>query len=52
MNNVLFCPPTYFDVIDVKNPFMLGAKVDKAKARGQWESVRRAFLDEIGRAHV
>ncbi|MBI2682356.1 MAG: hypothetical protein HYX26_03925 [Acidobacteriales bacterium] len=45
MSNVLFCPPTYFDVIDVKNPFMQGASVDKAKARAQWEGVRQAFAD-------
>jgi hypothetical protein len=30
----LLCPPTYFDVIDRKNPYMVGASpVDKAKAR-------------------
>lgn len=36
----LLCPPTYFDVIDRKNPYMMGASpVDKAKARtvGSWE---------------
>lgn len=40
----LFCPPTYFKVVDVKNPFMQGAApVDVALARRQWESVRAAF---------
>ncbi len=44
MNRVLFCPPTYFDVLDVKNPFMQNAApVDKQLARRQWEEVRSAF---------
>lgn len=42
---VLMCPPDHFDVIDVKNPFMVGkaGTVDKAAARAQWEGVRDAF---------
>jgi len=41
---VLFCPPTYFKVVDVKNPFMEGAApVDPARAQQQWEGVRGAF---------
>ena len=44
MPSVLLCPPTYFDVIDMKNPYMLGDDpVDKAKARGQWEALRAAL---------
>ena len=44
MRNVLFCPPTYFDVIDVKNPFMQGkAPVYKELAQRQWEAARQAF---------
>lgn len=44
MNRVLFCPPTYFDVRDVKNPFMENAApVDKELAQRQWEGVRSAF---------
>ena len=44
----LFCPPTYFEIRDVKNPFMRGAEpVDPQKARAQWEEVRRAF-EEAG----
>jgi N-dimethylarginine dimethylaminohydrolase len=44
MHNVLFCPPTYFRLIDVKNPFMQGKDaIDLAKAQAQWEDVRRAF---------
>lgn len=35
--NVLLCPPTYFDVIDQKNPYMApNALIDKAKANRQW----------------
>jgi N-dimethylarginine dimethylaminohydrolase len=46
MHKVLFCPPDFFQIVDVKNPFMEGAAaVDKAKARAQWESVRKAFAD-------
>lgn len=42
---VLMCPPDYFDVIDVKNPFMAGkvGTVNKKKAREQWEGVKDAF---------
>lgn len=44
MASVLLCPPTYFDVIDMKNPYMLGeSPVDKAKAREQWEAFRAAL---------
>ena len=40
----LFCPPTYFEIRDVKNPFMRGAEpVDARKAGAEWEGVRRAF---------
>jgi N-dimethylarginine dimethylaminohydrolase len=40
----LLCPPTYFDVLDMKNPYMLGeSPVDKQKARAQWEALRRAL---------
>ena len=42
---ILMCPPDYFDVVDVKNPFMVGqaGKVAKSLARRQWESIRAAF---------
>jgi N-dimethylarginine dimethylaminohydrolase len=42
---VLMCPPDYFDVIDVKNPFMSGqvGTVNKSAARKQWEDVKSAF---------
>ncbi len=46
MDRVLFCPPTYFDVLDVKNPFMQNvAPVDKELALRQWNDVRRALED-------
>lgn len=42
--SVLLCAPTYFDVIDSKNPYMLGDNpVDKTKARAQWETLRAAL---------
>jgi len=48
MDRVLFCAPTYFDVLDVKNPFMQNvAPVDKELALRQWNDVRRAF-EEAG----
>jgi len=41
---VLLCPPTYFEVRDVKNPYMNGMPpVDRAKANEQWESLRNAL---------
>ncbi|MBV8491170.1 MAG: hypothetical protein JO199_11630 [Candidatus Eremiobacteraeota bacterium] len=42
--SVLMCPPDYFTVRDVKNPFMRGAEpVDAALAARQWQGLRRAF---------
>ena len=42
---VLMCTPEHFDVVDVKNVFMEGnvGTVDHARAREQWEALRRAF---------
>ncbi len=41
---VLFCPPTYFQVRDVKNPFMRpGAEMNQQLALLQWQAVRAAF---------
>lgn len=47
--SVLMCPPDFFDVIDVKNPFMKGRlnSVNRAEARQQWDALRRCF-EEIG----
>jgi N-dimethylarginine dimethylaminohydrolase len=43
MKSVLLCPLTYFDVRDVKNPYMQDADaVDHEKALDQWEALRRA----------
>ena len=40
MPNVLVCPPDYFDVLDIKNPYMSEqSQVDRAKARRQWEKL-------------
>jgi len=45
---VLLCPPTYFDVLDMKNPYMVGdSPVDRDKARRQWETLR-GLLEESG----
>jgi arginine dihydrolase len=43
--SVLVVPPTHFDVIDVKNPFMTGrtGTVDKSIARLQWNELKAAF---------
>ncbi|MGH9601690.1 MAG: dimethylarginine dimethylaminohydrolase family protein, partial [Terriglobales bacterium] len=44
MQRVLFCPPTYYEIRDVKNPFMQNAApVDPKLALQQWEEVGRAF---------
>jgi N-dimethylarginine dimethylaminohydrolase len=40
------CPPTFFDVRERKNPYM-GSPVDRVRAQGQWENLRRA-LEETG----
>ena len=44
-SGVLVCPPTYFDVVDVKNPFMAGkaGSVDRDEAARQFESLCSAF---------
>lgn len=44
LRRVLFCPPTYFQVRDVKNPFMRpGAEINQQLAIQQWQAVRAAF---------
>jgi N-dimethylarginine dimethylaminohydrolase len=41
---VLVCPPTYFDVVDRKNPFMtMDTPVDRDKAQRQWLTLRQTF---------
>jgi len=42
----LLCPPTYFDVIDVKNPHMKGniGRVNSERAERQWQQVREAIV--------
>jgi arginine dihydrolase len=45
---VLLCPPTFFDVIDQKNPYMRAdAAIDPAKARVQWQALCSA-LEQSG----
>jgi N-dimethylarginine dimethylaminohydrolase len=44
MPTVLLCPPTYFDVVDQKNPYMSReSAVDRAKARQQWDDLCRVL---------
>ncbi len=43
---VLMCPPTFFDVREVKNPYM-GHPINHALAQQQWQNLRRS-LEEAG----
>jgi N-dimethylarginine dimethylaminohydrolase len=44
VKRVLLCPPTHFDVVDQKNPYMSGdSSVDRAKARTQWQALCEAL---------
>jgi len=45
---VLLCPPTFFDVREVKNPYMR-LPIDPVLAQHQWENLRRS-LEESGLA--
>jgi len=38
------CPPTFFDVRELKNPYM-GRPIDPVKAQQQWERLRRSLQD-------
>lgn len=43
-SRVLLCPPTYFEVREVKNPYMRGLlPVDPVRAQHQWDTVCDAF---------
>jgi N-dimethylarginine dimethylaminohydrolase len=46
---VLMCPPEWFDVVDVKNPFMKDQQghVDPVLARREWRAIKDAF-ERIG----
>jgi N-dimethylarginine dimethylaminohydrolase len=44
MSRVLMCPPTFFEVREVKNPHM-GVAIDRVLAQHQWENLRQALLD-------
>jgi N-dimethylarginine dimethylaminohydrolase len=41
---VLMCPPNFYDVREAKNPYA-GQAVDRAKARQQWDTLRRSLED-------
>jgi N-dimethylarginine dimethylaminohydrolase len=48
MPKVLLCPPTYFDVVDEKNPYMSRESVvNRRKARSQWDALR-SVLQQSG----
>jgi N-dimethylarginine dimethylaminohydrolase len=43
-SRVLLCPPIYFEVREVKNPYMRGLlAVDPVRAQQQWDAVCEAF---------
>jgi len=43
---VLLCPPSYFDVVDQKNPHMLEeSSIDRLKAHQQWQALCSALED-------
>jgi arginine dihydrolase len=43
-SGILICPPTYFDVVDRKNPFMtMQTPVDRKNALRQWQALRQTF---------
>ncbi len=44
-SGVLMCAPDFYDVLDVKNPFMAGqvGTVNRGLARRQWEEVKASF---------
>ncbi|MGA8153494.1 MAG: arginine deiminase-related protein [Terriglobales bacterium] len=44
VKTALMCPPTFFDVREVKNPYM-GAPIDRSRAQQQWENLRRTLQD-------
>lgn len=48
---VLMCPPTYFDVLEVKNPYM-GQPIDRAFACRQWECLRAALEEASVRVEI
>jgi N-dimethylarginine dimethylaminohydrolase len=47
---LLMCEPTYFDVVDAKNPFMVNSvgACDTALARKQWAELKAA-IEKLGR---
>jgi len=42
VRRVLMCPPTFFDVREIKNPHMR-LPIDRGLAQHQWEKLREAF---------
>jgi N-dimethylarginine dimethylaminohydrolase len=51
-SGILICPPTYFDVVDRKNPFMtMQTPVDQANALRQWQALRQTFAETGMQVH-
>jgi len=46
VQRVLMCPPTFFDVHEIKNPYM-GQPINHALAKEQWENIC-ASIEEAG----
>ena len=44
-SGVLMCPPDFYNVLEVKNPLMIGhiGMINRNAAKAQWEELRQAF---------
>ncbi len=51
---VLMCHPEYFDIIDVKNPYMEGqnGKVNKQEVLHQWEMLKQVYLKWVDQGYL
>jgi len=51
---VLMCSPDFFDIIDVKNPYMLGnsGQVNKIEARKQWETLKNVYENWVANSYL
>jgi N-dimethylarginine dimethylaminohydrolase len=49
---IILVKPDFYDVIDVKNPYMKGEIVDHAKARNQWQSLVEVYQSYVGQNAV
>lgn len=51
---VIMCHPAYFDIIDVKNPYMEGqnGKVNKLEVLHQWEMLKQVYLKWVDQGYL